>query len=136
MYVPRIAAVAAAAIAALTPAISLPTVTAAKAPSPGKSCFYARNVDSFNAPDDRTVYLRVGVRDVYMAKLFAPCTDIDWRQHIALRSRGSSWVCEGAGAMDAEILSRSPIGPQRCPITSIHKLSPEELAALPKRDRP
>jgi hypothetical protein len=136
MNAPRITLATAAAIAALTPALSLPSLSAAKAPVPPRACFYARNVDGFNAPNDRTVYLRVGTRDVYEARLFAPCTDIDWNQRIALRTRGSDWVCEGSGALNAEIFSHSPIGPQRCPVTSIRKLSPAEVAAMPKKYRP
>jgi hypothetical protein len=132
----KAAAVVAAALAALTPALSVPTATVAKAPVAQKACFYSRNVDSFSAPNDRTVYLRVGVRNVYEVKLFAPCTDIDWNQRIALSAHGSSWICEGSGALGVDIFTRSPIGRQRCPVTSIHRLSPEELAALPKRDRP
>jgi hypothetical protein len=131
-----IPAIAAAAITALTPAISLPTATAARAPAEHRACFYAPNVDGFSAPDDRTVYLRVGVRDVYEARLFAPCIDVDWNQRIAIRTRGSDWVCEGSGALGVDIFSHSPIGRQLCPVTSIHKLTPAELAALPKKYRP
>ena len=50
-------------------------------------CFWGRNADNFTSPDDRTVYLRVGVRQVYELKLFSPCIDIDWSQHIALSPR-------------------------------------------------
>jgi hypothetical protein len=99
------------------------------------SCFYSRNVDSFNAPDDRTVYIRVNMRDYYKLTLFAPCQDVDWNQRIALVSRGSSWICEGNG-LDAEVITHSPIGRQHCPVTSIHKLTAEEFAALPKKFRP
>jgi hypothetical protein len=136
MRAPNLAAVAVAAIAVLSPALSLPAATAAAKPAKPSACFYSRNVDGFNAPNDTTVYLRVGVRDVYEAKLFAPCTNIDWSQHIALKSGVSDWVCEGSGATGVEIFAPSPIGPQHCPVTSIRKLTPAQLAALPKKDRP
>jgi hypothetical protein len=38
--------------------------------------------------------------------------------------------------MDAEVVSPSPIGPQRCAVRSMHKLTPEEIAALPPRAKP
>jgi hypothetical protein len=38
--------------------------------------------------------------------------------------------------MDAEVISHSPIGPQRCPVRSVQKLTPEEVKALPKNARP
>jgi hypothetical protein len=58
---------------------------------------------------------------------------VDWAQHIALISRGSDYICSG---IDAEIVTPSPIGPQRCAVRNIHKLTPAEIAALPKRARP
>ena len=103
------------------------------AASDNKSCFYARNVDGWRASGDQTVYLRVGVRDVYKLDLMTRCTDIDWNEKIGIRSRGSNWICSG---LDAEIISPSRIGPQRCPVQTLRKLTPQEVAALPKKDRP
>ena len=126
---------AAMALALTAGAASLPVTTAA-APSTPSACFWGHNVDNFAAgSDEKTVNLRVGVRDVYQLSLFAPCIDIDWAHHIALRSRGSDWICEGNN-VDAEILSPSAIGHQRCLVTSVRKLSPAEIAALPKSERP
>ena len=99
-----------------------------------KQCFYTRNVTSFAAPDDRTLYVRVGVRDVYKFDMFGPCPDIDWNQRVALVSRYSSWICN---SMDAEVISHATgLGPQRCPVSHMRKLTPEEVAALPRRARP
>ena len=99
-----------------------------------QQCFYTRNVTSFAAPDDKTLYVRVGVRDVYRFDMFGSCPDIDWNQRLALVSRGSSWICNG---MDAEVITHATgIGRQRCPVSSMHKLTPEEVAALPRRAKP
>ena len=110
----------------------------ALAASPAKydahQCFYTKNVTSFAAPDDKTLYVRVGVRDVYRFDMFGPCPDIDWNQRVALVSRGSSWICD---SMDAEVITHAVgLGPQRCPVSHMHKLTPDEVAALPKRARP
>jgi hypothetical protein len=97
-------------------------------------CFYTRNVTSFAAPDDKTLYVRVNSRDVYRFDMFGTCPDIDWNQRVALISRASSWICSG---MDAEVVTRATgIGVQRCPVSSMHKLTPQEVAALPKNARP
>lgn len=99
-----------------------------------QQCFYTRNVTSFAAPDDKTLYVRVGVRDVYRFDMFGSCPDIDWNQRLALESRGSSWICNG---MDAEVITHATgIGRQRCPVSAMHKLTPEEVAALPRRAKP
>jgi hypothetical protein len=102
----------------------------------GDQCFWARNIVSFAAPDDHTVYVRVSSRDIYRMDLLVPCPDVDWNQRVALRSS------HGAGGsicspLDAEIVSHATgLGPQRCPVKALHKLTPEEIAALPKHARP
>jgi hypothetical protein len=127
-------AIALAAAASLT---LFATAHAADKPSDkpaGKNeCFWTRNVTSFAAPDDHTVYVRVNSRDVYKFDLFGSCPDIDWNQRLALVSTSGS-VCNG---MDAEIVTRAQgLGRQRCPISHMRKLTPEEIAALPKRAKP
>lgn len=131
-----VAFVAAAALLAFgaTPA------TAADAPSKdaaGKNqCFWSRNVTSFAAPDDHTVYIKVNLRDVYRLDLMISCPDVDWNQSVALVSShgaGGS-IC---GPLDAEIVSHAQgLGRQRCPVKAMRKLTPQEVAALPKRARP
>jgi len=122
--------------------LSLTTLSAACASDPKtasrsntqRACFYANDVDGFAAQDDRIVNVRVGVNDVYQFELFAPCPDVRWNETLGLQTRGgSNFICSG---LDAEIVSPTPIGPQRCPVTNIRKLTPEEVAALPKGARP
>jgi hypothetical protein len=103
---------------------------------PQSSCFWTNRIENFAAADEQNLYLRVGPRDVYQAKLFANCFEIDWVHHIALVSRGSSLICEGPN-LDVDVLVRDvAAGRQRCPVTSIRKLTPDEVAALPKQARP
>jgi hypothetical protein len=102
-------------------------------PKASRACFLARNVNSWSAADDKTVYIRIGVKDVYRLDLMGACPDIDWNWSIALESHGSSWICS---PMDATIIARSPIGPQRCPVREVTRLTPQEAAALPKKQKP
>ncbi len=103
---------------------------------PQSSCFWTNRIENFAAADEQNLYLRVGPRDVYQAKLFANCFEIDWVHHIALVSRGSSMICEGPN-LDVDVIVRDvAAGRQRCPVTSIRKLTPDEVAALPKAARP
>lgn len=99
----------------------------------GRQCFWTHQVNNFAAADDRIVNVRVGVKDVYQFEMFGPCQDVDWSDQIALISRGGSSICTG---LDAEIVTRSSIGPRHCPVRNIRKLSAAEIAALPKRARP
>ncbi|HEY2751432.1 DUF6491 family protein [Phenylobacterium sp.] len=124
--------VGAAALLALS-ATSSAADEAAKSPAAGRQCFWTRNADGFAAADNHTLNIRVGVRDVFQFEMFGPCQDIDWNQRIALISRSGSMICTG---MDATVISHSQIGPQRCAVRSVRKLTPEEIAALPRRAKP
>ena len=96
-------------------------------------CFWSRNINSFAPQGREIVNLRVGANDFYQLKLLGPCGDIDWNQAIGVRSRGREFICSN---LDAEIISPSQIGPQRCPVTSVRKLTDAEVAALPKNAKP
>ena len=125
-------ALAASAVALL--AICATAAGAADKPASKNECFWARNVTSFAAPDDKTLYVRVGVNQVFRFEMFGSCPEIDWNQRLALVSRGGDNICSG---MDAEVVTHSPgIGRQRCAVRSMHKLTPEEVAALPPKAKP
>jgi hypothetical protein len=101
-----------------------------------RACFRAADVSSWAAVDRTTVNLRVNIRDFYQVKLLAPCGDIDFSQRIGVRSGGGSdFICTGSG-LDIEIIAPTPIGRQTCPATSLRRLTPEEVSALPGRAKP
>jgi hypothetical protein len=107
----------------------------ARSSAPPRSCFWSREVTGFSAPDDHTVYLRVGVRDVYRLDLMGACLNVDWTQGVALKTRaGADYICDG---LDLElIVPDRPMGPQHCAVSNLRKLTPAEVAALPKKARP
>jgi hypothetical protein len=118
--------------------LTLAATAASAADNPSKpaihnECFWTRNANGFAAQDDHTLNIRVNSRDVYQFAMLGSCPDMDWNQRIALISRGGSNICTG---MDAEVVTHSPIGPMRCAVRSVRKLTSEEIAALPKRARP
>lgn len=108
-------------------------------PSPARrppACFWASRIENFAAVDTQNLYLRVGVKDVYHAKLFADCMDLEWVHHMALVTPSSSLVCEGPNPNATVVVRATGIGRQSCPVTSIEKLTPDQVAALPKLARP
>ena len=121
----------------LTLAVALSALAAGQAtaaPKPAKTCFSARNVSNFATVDEQTINIRVGVRDVYRLDLFGTCPDIGWQNQIAIKSRGSAFICS---PLDATIVSEGPFGrAQRCEVRGMHKLTPEEIAVLPSREKP
>ena len=98
-----------------------------------RQCFWTHQVTNFASSDNRIVNLRVGVKDIYQLEMFGRCNDVDWTQKIAVVSRGGSNICSG---LDAEIIAPSTLGPQRCPVRTVRKLTVEEAKALPKGARP
>ncbi|HET9428653.1 MAG TPA: DUF6491 family protein [Allosphingosinicella sp.] len=95
-------------------------------------CFHADNVNSFTPAGDRFVDVRVSRRQQYRLELAGYCPDVDWSQRIALRTIGGSpWICRG---MEAEILLPDRgIGPQRCLVTGVRRLSAAEIEAQRRR---
>lgn len=104
----------------------------------GKSCFYSRDIFSWTAVDRATVNLRVRVNDYYQLKLLGDCPNLDYPglMNIGLEHRGTNWICSG---LDATLIVPQPgsgIPPLRCPVSTVRKLSPAEVAALPSKDKP
>jgi hypothetical protein len=130
------------AAASLALALAVPTFAAAdptpaaNTPAHHNACFWQQSVTGFAAHDDSAIYLRVNVRDVYELKMFGNCFDLSWLHHIGLQTHGMSDICEGTNP-DVDVVVRDiGIGHQRCPVTSVRKLTPAEIAALPKDARP
>jgi hypothetical protein len=103
-----------------------------------QACFWRRNIDNFAAANDSTLYVRANISDVYEMKLFAHCFDLDWVHRVGLESIGGfePEICEGPNPGIDVVVRDIGIGRQRCPITAVRKLTPPEIAALPKLARP
>jgi hypothetical protein len=139
MKIVATAAFAAAAALALTASAQPPPTQPSSAPPPPKpraACFWTNRIENFAAVDSDNLYLRVGQSDVYRAELFASCLDLDSVHHLALVSRSSSIICEG-GNLDTTVVTRDhAVGPQHCPVLKLTRLTPDQVAALPRGARP
>jgi hypothetical protein len=99
-----------------------------------QSCFYASNIENYAVANDRLVYLRVGVADVYRLDLMTDCPELTFRQNIAITHTGASdLVCS---PIDLTIRFRQIAARRVCPVGDMRKLTAAEVAALPKHDRP
>jgi hypothetical protein len=131
-----LAAVFAAAALAAGPAAADPTPAANAPPVHRNACFWRENVNNFAAHDDKALYLQVGAHDVYELKMFGNCFDLSWLHHIGLQTHGMSDICEGSNPDLDIVVHEVGLGHMRCPVTNVRKLTPEEVAALPKDARP
>lgn len=102
---------------------------------PARQCFNTANVYGYSAPDSRTLYVRVGAKEVWRLDVFGTCPELEWSDRIALKARGTTTVC-GPLDVDVIVLGRRPTGPERCAVTAVRRMTEAELAALPKRSRP
>ena len=131
----RTGAMIALGLSALGLAAANPLKPALAADSSPQPCFYARDVNGFETPDDHTVYIRVGVSDIYRLDLQPHCTGLTFRQNIGISSSPSEggFICT---PLQAEVVYRDNGFPQRCLVSGLHKLSAAEIAATPKRNLP
>jgi len=130
-----LAAVTAAALSLAGATGSAPIAQAEPAHDGGaKSCFYAGNIENYAVANDRLMYLRVGVADVYRLDLMMDCPELTFRQNVEITHTGAgSLVCS---PIDLTVRFHQ-IGARRvCPVSDMRKLTPAEVAALPKHDRP
>lgn len=101
----------------------------------GRQCFFTSSVSSFAPVDTRTVNLRVGANQFFRVNLMSPCRDVTWTTGMSLSTRGSSSICTG-NALGVTLHTRGPSGRQRCTVSTIVALTPEEVQALSGRQRP
>ena len=118
--------------ALMTGALAALPAAAQPRPKAPQQCFSTRDIRNVAAVDDFTVNLRVGVRDVFQAKTASVCPDVGFGPALAYRSY-SSRICSET---DMTLVTRGPFSARDCPLASLRKLSAEEVAALPKRERP
>jgi hypothetical protein len=97
-------------------------------------CLLTRNIDSFDAIDDHTVYVRASVDQIWRLTLINDCLELPFRLSIGVeRAGGDPWICK---PIQATVVTRGVAVPHRCPVVGLHRLTPDEVAALPKGVKP
>jgi hypothetical protein len=104
-------------------ALQAPAARAQPAPpSPprvAQACFYSSDIAGFSAPDDHTLFIRTGVHNI-------------WRIRISAAA-GMGSICT---PLDLDISTHANGMRMRCIVRSLTKLTPDQVAALPKRYLP
>ena len=124
-------------VVSLAAALLAATAASATEKSPsGRSCFLSTDWRGWSAPGDGDVlYFRVRLNDVYRVDL-TPGTHVRRfaDQFLVVKQRGSSWICS---PLDLD-MSLSDTHGFRQPLIarSLRKLTPQEVAAIPKKDLP
>lgn len=99
-------------------------------------CFFITQWENWHATNDHTIYIRVNLKDIYRLDLSAGSQELTWPgpYHLVNVVRGSSSICT---PLDFQLAVSDSHGfYQRLIVSDVTKLTPEEIDALPKKDRP
>ena len=99
-------------------------------------CFFISQWQGWKAPDANTIFLRVNLSDIYRVDLSAGSQELTWpgSYHLVTRVEGSSSIC---GPLDLQLALSDGHGFYQPLIArDLVKLTPDEIAAIPKKDRP
>lgn len=107
----------------------------AKTAKPARQCFYLSDWRGWSAPNKDTLYLKVRNREVYRVDLAYGSNQLTWPgTHLVSVVRGPDSVC---GPNDLDLRVGDGFGmPIPIRAKAITKMTPEQIAALPKKDRP
>jgi hypothetical protein len=108
---------------------------AAKPAKPPRQCFYLSDWRGWTAPDKDTLYLKVRGKDVYKVDLAYGSNQLTWPgTHLVSIVRGVDSVCN---PLDLDLRVSDGFG-MAIPIRAktITKLTPEQIAAIPKKYQP
>ena len=101
-----------------------------------RACFFSNQFESWRAPDDRTILIRVGLTRFYKLDLAASCSGITRPfSFLVNRIRGSDLICKPID-WDLAVADSSGGFEQGCIVKSMTQLTPDEVASIPARFKP
>lgn len=122
---------------ALAGSLGLASQALSATPAPhGDSCFLATDWEGWKSPNPDVIYVRVGVSRIFEFDLSAGSNQLqEPDMHLVSQIRGSSWICD---PLDLQLQLRDSHGAFEEPlfVKSIKKLTPDEIAAIPKKYLP
>jgi hypothetical protein len=109
---------------------------AAPADTGGRNCFMVNDWHGWSSPSPDILYLAVNFRDVYRVELARPVEGLNLVDTVLISDEaGLQSVC---GAVDLRLIMTHRRGGSRqgLIVRSLTRLSPEEIAAIPRKYRP
>lgn len=103
----------------------------------GRTCVLARQVESFAAQGIDAVNIRDQRGNFFRLTFAGACPEIQESNRIQLISRGGgSFICTDE-ALNSTVIAHSTVtGRRRCLVKVMEQLTPEQVAALGKNERP
>jgi len=110
---------------------TLPVAEAQPAPAQTGTCFQTSQIENTRMVGARTLYIRTSARTVYRMDFANDCDSDSNGPLIVHPVDNSGQICSAIG-VDISVRETG----QRCIPTDLARLSPDEVAAIPKRDLP
>jgi hypothetical protein len=110
--------------------------SAAPADRNGRNCFTVNDWHGWSSPSPDVLYLAVSFRDVYRAELAQPVPGLNQPDTVVISDEmGLQSICS---AVDLHLIltHRGGGGRRGLIVRSLTKLTAEDIAAIPKKDRP
>lgn len=130
-------------LAALVPALLLAACAVPSGPPPrpqtaagggSGQCFFVREANSFARAGGDAIHVRAGARRVHRLEAAGGCPEIDFAQAVGVIPRGAGSSIYPGNL--AELMVQSPLRANRCLVTVGARLTPHQVAALPRNQRP
>ena len=101
------------------------------------SCFFVSQFESWRAPDDKTIFIRVGMSRYYRLDLGSSCSRLQAPDvHLVMNVSGSDTICTPLD-WDLKVADSPPDGISTpCIVKAMTELSPADVAAIPKKFKP
>jgi len=127
-----IAAAATAVLGLAAPALA--DTPAKPKPNTTANCFLFQDWDDWHGAGPSTIYFRVRIHDFYKMELSSPSNLVtDPTNHLISRIHGSNWICS---PLDLDLKISDGHFTEPLFIKSLVKLTPEQVAAIPPKDKP
>lgn len=95
----------------------------------GRECFYPRQVSGFRniEGDDERILVDARAGETFEFKLQRRCPELRFARSISFDQRNVGRICDG---LDVDLIVPDPnLGPQRCPVTMVRRLGPDDEGA-------
>ena len=122
-------------VASLGLAIPAFADTPAKTADSTANCFRSADWRGWRSPDSKTIYFRVNLHDIWKIDLSGGSNLLtDPTNHLVNVLRGSNFICRPIDLNDLKVSDGRITEPLF--VKAITKLTPEQAAAIPKKDLP
>jgi len=101
-----------------------------------RSCFYVNEFDSWKAPDANTIFIRTNINRYYRLDMSGSCPALLWpNTHLIMNVRGPNTICSAVD-WDLKVSQGFHDIPVPCIVKLMTPMTPDEVAAIPKKFKP